>query len=157
MSKKNTISSNIETKPEIFANTFNHSEPRKRPTQSFTKENMIRKQSNDTINNTSNLMMTLSNKTQPINLEDVVIQEDKLWNILDNIRTNCNFNFTAEEYLEFSQITSVQDFSIRQEILPVGAYSKGLIMIATYVESIPEVGKQDGVTKLIFDLDKILY
>lgn len=52
---------------------------------------------------------------------------------------------------------SVQDFSIRQEILPVGAYSKGLIMIATYIESVPEVGKQDGVTKLIFDLDKILY
>lgn len=112
MSKKNTIESNIETKPEIFANTFNHSELLRRPTQSFSKENMIRRQSNETINNTSNLMMTLSNKAQPINLEDVVIQEDKLWNILDNIRTNCNFNFTAEEYLEFSQISSVQDFSI---------------------------------------------
>lgn len=52
---------------------------------------------------------------------------------------------------------SVQDFSIRQEILPVGAYSKGLIMIATYIESVPEVGKQDEVTKLIFNLEKIFY
>ena len=106
MSKRiHNDTSNIETKPEIFSNTLNHSEL-------LSHQNQFQKGPSDIINNSPSLMMSLSSKNQPINLEDLVIQEDKLWNILDNIRTNCNFNFSAEEYLEFSQITSIQDISV---------------------------------------------
>ena len=106
MSKRiHNDTSNIETKPEIFSNTLNHSEL-------LSHQNQFQKSPSDIINNSPSLMMSLSSKNQPINLEDLVIQEDKLWNILDNIRTNCNFNFSAEEYLEFSQITSIQDISV---------------------------------------------
>lgn len=107
MSKQSHNTLNIETKPEIFSNTFNHSE-----LLSHQNQNQFQKSPSDIINNSPSLMMSLSSKNQPINLEDLVIQEDKLWNILDNIRTNCNFNFSAEEYLEFSQITSIQDISV---------------------------------------------
>ena len=106
MSKRiHNDTSNIETKPEILSNTFNHSEL-------LSHQNQFQKSPSDIINISPSLMMSLSSKNQPINLEDLVIQEDKLWNILDNIRTNCNFNFSAEEYLEFSQITSIQDISV---------------------------------------------
>lgn len=51
-----------------------------------------------------------SNTQKAINLEDLCIQEDKLWKILDSIRCNYNFNYAAEEYLEFSHISSIQSF-----------------------------------------------
>ena len=56
------------------------------------------------------VMGMTQNQRISINLEDLLMQEDKLWRILDNIRTNCNFNFAAEDYIEFTQITSIQDF-----------------------------------------------
>ena len=55
------------------------------------------------------VMGMTQNQRISINLEDLLMQEDKLWRILDNIRTNCNFNFAAEDYIEFTQITSIQD------------------------------------------------
>ncbi|MCQ2818594.1 MAG: HAD family hydrolase [archaeon] len=64
------------------------------------------------LQDTNSLMLMTANQRIPINIEDILVQEDKLWKILDNIRTNSNFNFSAEEYLEFSQITSVQDYQI---------------------------------------------
>ena len=48
----------------------------------------------------------------PLNAEDLLIQENKLFKILDNIRVQLNFNFVAEEYLEFSHISSLQSLEI---------------------------------------------
>ena len=63
-------------------------------------------------NNSSLVVGLTKNSRISINLEDLLLQEDKLWRILENIRTHSNFNFSAEDYIEFSQITSIQDFLI---------------------------------------------
>lgn len=47
---------------------------------------------------------------QAINLEDLLIQEERLWYILITIRFNTDFNLPAEEYLEFTHISSIQTF-----------------------------------------------
>lgn len=52
---------------------------------------------------------------------------------------------------------SVQDLTLRPDLMPSNAYVKGLLMIATYLETFPEVGKVDGVTKVVFDINEIKY
>ena len=57
-------------------------------------------------NNEYMVMAALEDSTRiPLNAEDLLIQENKLYKILDNIRVQLNFNFVAEEYLEFSHIS----------------------------------------------------
>ena len=68
--------------------------------------------SNENINNSKMIMAVTKDTRLPLNVEDLLIQEDKLYKILDNIRIKVNFNFSAEEYLEFSHITSIQTFVI---------------------------------------------
>jgi hypothetical protein len=65
-------------------------------------------------NNDYNMVMSsLEDSTRiPLNAEDLLIQENKLFKILDNIRVQLNFNFVAEEYLEFSHISSLQSLEI---------------------------------------------
>ena len=46
----------------------------------------------------------------PINIEDLLIQEERLWMILTCIRFGSDYSICAEEYLEFSHITSIQTF-----------------------------------------------
>jgi len=46
---------------------------------------------------------------QAINLEDLFIQEKKIWNILEEIRLNSNINFSCDEYYEFQNMTSLQN------------------------------------------------
>ena len=59
------------------------------------------------------VMTSLEDSTRiPLNAEDLIIQENKLYKILDNIRVQLNFNFVAEEYLEFSHISSLQTLEI---------------------------------------------
>ena len=59
------------------------------------------------------VMASLEDSTRiPLNAEDLLIQENKLYKILDNIRVQLNFNFVAEEYLEFSHISSLQTLEI---------------------------------------------
>ena len=65
----------------------------------------------------------------PLNEEDLLIQENKLYKILDNIRVQLNFNFVAEEYLEFSHISSLQTL----ELFFKDAKLKKLLLIAKYL------------------------
>ena len=64
--------------------------------------------------NDYNLVMSSFEESNriPLNAEDLLIQENKLFKILDNIRVQLNFNFVAEEYLEFSHISSLQSLEI---------------------------------------------
>jgi len=64
-------------------------------------------------NEYSQIMASLGDSSRiPLNVEDLLIQENKLFKILDNIRIQLNFNFVAEEYLEFSHISSLQSLEI---------------------------------------------
>jgi hypothetical protein len=86
----------------------------------------------------------------PLNAEDLLIQENKLYKILDNIRVQLNFNFVAEEYLEFSHISSLQTleiffkdpklkkiitnsqiFEYTAAMLSVFVYMKGMLTLST--------------------------
>jgi hypothetical protein len=69
---------------------------------------------NENINNDYGVVMSAleDNNRIPLNAEDLLIQENKLFKILDNIRVQLNFNFVAEEYLEFSHISSLQSLEI---------------------------------------------
>ena len=86
----------------------------------------------------------------PLNVEDLLIQENKLYKILDNIRVQLNFNFVAEEYLEFSHISSLQAleiffkdaklkkiiinsqiFEYTSAMLSIFVYMKGMLTIST--------------------------
>lgn len=51
---------------------------------------------------------TESNK-QVINLEDLLTQEEKLWNILESLRFQTPLNFVCEEYLDFLNVSSIQN------------------------------------------------
>ena len=53
--------------------------------------------SNENINNSKIIMAVTKDTRLPLNVEDLLIQEDKLYKILDNIRIKVNFNFSAEE------------------------------------------------------------
>ena len=69
---------------------------------------------NENNNNDENIVMSSFEEANriPLNAEDLLIQENKLFKILDNIRVQLNFNFVAEEYLEFSHISSLQSLEI---------------------------------------------
>jgi len=51
---------------------------------------------------------TESNK-QVINLEDLLTQEEKLWHILESLRFQTPLNFVCEEYLDFLNVSSIQN------------------------------------------------
>ena len=103
-------------------------------------------------NNEYKMVMTsLEDSTRiPLNAEDLLIQENKLYKILDNIRVQLNFNFVAEEYLEFSHISSLQTleiffqspklkkiitnsqiFEYTAAMLSVFVYMKGMLTLST--------------------------
>ena len=44
---------------------------------------------------------------QPINLEDLSIQEEKIWNILESIRFNSNIVSVCDDYYDFQNVTSL--------------------------------------------------
>ena len=48
----------------------------------------------------------------PINLEDLLIQEERLWMCLTCIRFGTDYGVCAEEYLEFSHVSSIQSFEV---------------------------------------------
>ena len=97
------------------------------------------------------IMTSLEDSTRiPLNAEDLLIQENKLYKILDNIRVQLNFNFVAEEYLEFSHISSLQTleiffqnpkikkiitnsqiFEYTAAMLSVFVYMKGMLTLST--------------------------
>lgn len=52
---------------------------------------------------------------------------------------------------------AVQDLNINQELFPVNAYMKGIIMTATYSESIPQVGKEGTINTFVFNINQIKY
>ena len=107
---------------EIFKNTYNGSLKNEKNEQNLTEEqqqlltefrNKINPENNPfNVNNTINIMAMTQDNRIPLNVEDLLIQEDKLFKILDNIRVQLNFNFVAEEYLEFSHISSLQSLEI---------------------------------------------
>jgi hypothetical protein len=107
---------------------------------------------NGNIGNEYKMVMTsLEDSTRiPLNAEDLLIQENKLYKILDNIRIQLNFNFVAEEYLEFSHISSLQTleiffqsqklkkiitnsqiFEYTAAMLSVFVYMKGMLTLST--------------------------
>lgn len=52
---------------------------------------------------------------------------------------------------------AVQDLNVNQELFPVNAYMKGILMTATYTETIPQVGKEGKTNVIVFDINKIKY
>ena len=101
---------------EIFSNTFNR--PNDRESEIKNKEdynnteNYPKNFPNNFFNNEKNIMAVTKDKKIFLNVEDLLIQEDKLYKILENIRLKVNFNISTEEYLEFTHITSNQLFEI---------------------------------------------
>ena len=102
---QNVIVSNSNNKQNIIETQITNKEEK-------NSEINSKNNSNETINNSKMIMAVTKDTRLPLNVEDLLIQEDKLYKILDNIRIKVNFNFSAEEYLEFSHITSIQTFVI---------------------------------------------
>ena len=100
---------------EIFANTFNKPNEKEQDLKN-QEENLnnsnLSKNHSEHVNNSKMILAVTKDSRLPLNVEDLLIQEDKLYKILDNIRIKVNSNFSAEEYLEFSHITSIQTFEI---------------------------------------------
>lgn len=51
----------------------------------------------------------------------------------------------------------VQDLNINPELFPANAYIKGILMTATYMESVPQVGKEKIINTVVFNINKIIY
>ena len=88
--------------------------------------------------------------------------------ISDNINETLIINYVLRALLLGSLSTlqlfgfispsfSVQDLSPQSEIVPSNAYSKGLLMTATYIEKVPELESPDKINEVIFDVNEILY
>ena len=116
-----------------------------------TNTNNLQINNVEPINEYGMVMTSLEDSTRiPLNAEDLLIQENKLYKILDNIRVQLNFNFVAEEYLEFSHISSLQTleiffkepklkkiitnsqiFEYTSAMLSVFVYMKGMLTLST--------------------------
>ena len=125
MSKESKMSSTLE--PErSFSNTYNKNSTSnvsnvKPP--SFISQNTLSSLSKETCGTSLKFQMNSPNIKQiskqtnsyffnkvPINIEDLLIQEERLWMILTCIRFGTDYSIAAEDYLEFSHITSIQSF-----------------------------------------------
>lgn len=98
---------------------------------------------------------------QAINLEDLLIQEERLWYILINIRFNIDFNLPAEEYLEFSHISSLQTFEpffseIKfKAILRVNSiyeYTSVILCVLSFLENKLNEASQEHLKNLLYYL-----
>ena len=107
-----TNSSNKIKESQIFENTFNKPSNKENDLQHLRDYMNNSKTHGNNFDETKNILAATKDKKLSLNVEDLLIQEDKLYKILDNIRIKVNFNFSAEEYLEFSHITSIQTFVI---------------------------------------------
>ena len=107
-----TNSSNKIKESQIFENTFNKPSNKENDLQNLRDYMNNSKTHGNNFDETKNILAATKDKKLSLNVEDLLIQEDKLYKILDNIRIKVNFNFSAEEYLEFSHITSIQTFVI---------------------------------------------
>lgn len=52
---------------------------------------------------------------------------------------------------------TVQDLNVNQELMPVNAYMKGIIMTATYPETFPQIGKHNEISELKIKVNEIIY
>ena len=104
--------SNKKKESQIFENTFNKPINKEDEHQNLRDYMNNSKNQGSNFDDTKNILAVTKDKKLSLNVEDLLIQEDKLYKILDNIRIKVNFNFSAEEYLEFSHITSIQTFVI---------------------------------------------
>ena len=77
----------------------------------FNKSNFIKNFNFNSNKTQRNNIETYINKI-PINLEDLLIQEEHLWMILTYIRCNGDFSHYSEEFIEFSHLSSIQSFEI---------------------------------------------
>jgi CTD small phosphatase-like protein 2 len=112
MSNNQPLNSSLKKKEsKINSNSYNKQEENNEKEIPLRYNNGNEKESNN-LNETKNILAQTQEKRLSLNVEDLLIQEDKLYKILDNIRIKVNFNFSAEEYLEFSHITSIQTFEI---------------------------------------------
>lgn len=135
--KGKTLQKKDEVNEDIFSNTFNL--PIEKEAQEF------RHSSFSNYAKTAPLKRNHSFISQrAINIEDLLIQEDKLWKILDNIRLGYNFNYATEEYLEFSNISSVQSFenlfsnrklNIELNSAMVYEYITGILCLFVYIKN----------------------
>ena len=84
------------------------------PSTENTNSNKFIKMNNFNFNSNKsqrNNKETYINKI-PINLEDLLIQEEHLWMILTYIRCGGDFSHYSEEFIEFSHLSSIQSFEI---------------------------------------------
>lgn len=125
MSKENKTSFTLEPR-RSFSNTYNKNGTTnilngKSP--SFISQNTLSSLSKETCGTSLKFQMNSPNIKQipkqtssyflnkvPINIEDLLIQEERLWMILTCIRFGTDYSIAAEDYLEFSHITSIQSF-----------------------------------------------
>ena len=105
-----TNSSNKIKESQIFENTFNKPSNKENDLQNLRDYMNNSKTHGNNFDETKNILAATKDKKLSLNVEDLLIQEDKLYKILDNIRIKVNFNFSAEEYLEFSKLSSLQSF-----------------------------------------------
>ena len=112
MSNNQPLNSSLKkNESKINSNSYNKEEENNEKEIPLRYNNGNEKESNN-LNETKNILAQTQEKRLSLNVEDLLIQEDKLYKILDNIRIKVNFNFSAEQYLEFSHITSIQTFVI---------------------------------------------
>ena len=154
---------------EIFKNTYNGSLKNEKNEQNLTEEqqqlltefrNKINPENNPfNVNNTINIMAMTQDNRIPLNVEDLLIQEDKLFKILDNIRIKVNFNFSAEEYLEFSHINSIQNFDVFYSdpkmksvitIAQIFEYISAILGVFLYLKNILTVQSVDHLRNILY-------
>ena len=117
--KNNNLLRKIGTNIITPNNNIQYNRPKNNPEQkTYSRYQNLSK------NNTSNLNnINLNNNSKlknnnyyinklPINLEDLLIQEENLWMILTCLRINGDFSKFSEEYIQFSHLSSIQSFEI---------------------------------------------
>ena len=125
MSKESKMSSTLEPQ-RSFSNTYNKnatSNVSNVKPPSFISQNTLSSLSKETCGTSLKFQMNSPNIKQiskqtnsyflnkvPINIEDLLIQEERLWMILTCIRFGTDYSIAAEDYLEFSHITYIQTF-----------------------------------------------
>lgn len=82
----------------------------------------------NSINNPTNS----SKVKQAINLEDLFIQEEKIWNILEAIRFNSNISSVCDEYFDFQNMNSLQNLHCYFQNSEIKEQIKLSITLETY-------------------------
>ena len=118
--KNNNLLRKIGTNIITPNNNIQYNRPKNNPEQkTYSRYQNLSKNNTSNLNNNINLNNNSKLKNNnyyinklPINLEDLLIQEENLWMILTCLRINGDFSKFSEEYIQFSHLSSIQSFEI---------------------------------------------